>query len=46
MIREAEFDLTVFKERTYGDTSMYVHLTVTAADGTYAATRAYYLDEL
>ena len=46
VIREAEFDLTVFKERTYGDPSMYVYLTVTAADGTYAATRAYYLDEL
>ena len=43
-IREAEFDLTKFFEKA--DDSMYIHLTVTAPDGTYAATRAYYLNEL
>lgn len=44
-IREAEFDLTPFFEKA-DDPSMYLHLTVTAADGTYAATRAYRLNEL
>ena len=44
-IRGAEFDLTPFFEKA--DTpSMYIHLTVTAADGTYAATRAHFLEEL
>ncbi len=43
-IRKAEFDLTKFFENA--DDSMYIHLTVTAPDGTYAATRAYYLKEL
>ena len=45
-IREAEFDLTDFITKADGDQSTYVHLTVTAPDGTYAATRAYYLNEL
>jgi len=46
VIREAGFDLTGLKEKMDGDPSMYVYLTVTAADGTYAATRGYYLNEL
>ncbi len=44
-IQEAAFDLTKFFEKADSD-SMYLHLTVTAPDGTYAATRAYYLNEL
>ncbi len=45
-LREAEFDLTKFIERSNGAMENYIHLTVTAPDGTYAATRAYYLNEL
>ena len=45
-LREAEFDLTDFIHKADGDQTTYVHLTVTAPDGTYAATRAYYLNEL
>ena len=45
-IREAEFDLTNFITKADGDSSTYIRLTVTAPDGTYAATRAYYLNEL
>ncbi|MBR4288066.1 MAG: hypothetical protein IKT50_01360 [Clostridia bacterium] len=45
-LHEAEFDITKFIERSHGDESMYLHLTVTAPDGSYAATRAYYLNEL
>ncbi len=45
-IREAEFDLTDFISKANGDPGVYVHLTVTAPDGTYAATRGYYLNEL
>ena len=41
----ADFDLTEFFEKA-DDPSMYIRLTVTAADGTYAATRAYFLNEL
>lgn len=45
-INEAEFDLTSFKSKAQGDSSLYIRLHVMAHDGTYAATRAYYLDEL
>lgn len=45
-IQEAEFDLRTFIENASGNARKYIHLTVTAPDGTYAATRAYYLSEL
>jgi len=45
-IREAEFDLTGFLARAEGDPAACVYLTVTAPDGTYAVTRAYYPEEL
>ena len=45
-IQGAEFDLSDFFPKANGDLKTYIHLTVTASDGTYAATRAYYLDEL
>ena len=44
-IREAEFDLTGFFAKADSE-DMYIHLTVTAPDGSYAATRAYCLNEL
>ena len=46
LLQEAEFDLTPFFEKANADVPMYIHLTVTAPDGTYAATRAYWLEEL
>ena len=45
-LREAEVDLTDFIDKVKEDPSAYIRLTVTAPDGTYAATRAYYLNEL
>ena len=42
-LHSAAFDLANFYRR---DASGYVYLTVTAPDGTYAVTRAYYLNEL
>jgi len=42
----AEFDLASWKERSAEDPNAFFRLTVTAADGTYAATRAYWLNEL
>ena len=45
-LRETTLDLTDFIKRAKGDPSAYIYLTVTAPDGTYAATRAYYLNEL
>lgn len=42
----AEFDITDFILRANGDDNAYVRLTVTAPDGSYACTRAYYLNEL
>lgn len=45
-LQEAEFDLTVFKEAMAEQENAFVRLTVYAPDGTYAATRAYFLDEL
>ena len=44
-LRKAEFDITRFLDKA-DDENMYLHLTVTAPDGTYAATRAYYLSEV
>ncbi|MBQ6797971.1 MAG: hypothetical protein IJP11_01900 [Oscillospiraceae bacterium] len=45
-ITEGEFDLSVWLQKSAGDPNAFFRLTVTAADGTYAATRAYFLDEL
>ncbi len=45
-IREAAFDLSVWREKSAGNANAFIRLTVTAPDGTYAATRAYFLDEL
>ena len=44
-IHTADFDLTSFFEKADSE-SMYIHLTITAPNGTYAATRPYYLKEL
>ena len=44
-LHEAEFDLTKFFSKADHE-NMYIQLTVTAPDGRYAATRAYYLNEL
>ena len=45
-ITEAEFDLSTWFEKSAGNPNAFIRLTVTAADGTYAATRAYWLEEL
>lgn len=45
-ITEAEFDLSVWMEKSKGDSNAYIRLTVIAPDGSYAATRAYFMDEL
>jgi hypothetical protein len=45
-LNSAEFDLTDFILRANGNPDAYVRLTVTAPDGTYACSRAYYLNEL
>lgn len=45
-IQEAEFDLTIFMEEVKEDPSAYIRLTITAPDGTYAATRAFFPNEL
>ena len=45
-IQEAEIDLTGLIDKIKDDPSAYIHLTITAPNGTYAATRAYYLNEL
>lgn len=45
-VREAVFDLSDFFTKADSNPNMYIHLTVTAPDGTYAATRAYYLKDL
>ena len=45
-LTSAEFDLASWKERSAEDPNAFFRLTVTAADGTYAATRAYWLNEL
>ena len=45
-ITTAQFDLSVWKEKSQGDPNAYIRFTVTAPDGFYAATRAYRIDEL
>jgi hypothetical protein len=44
-LREAEFDISTFLKKADRE-DMFLRLTVTAPDGTYAATRAYFLDEI
>ncbi|MBQ6991179.1 MAG: hypothetical protein IJN58_08990 [Clostridia bacterium] len=44
-LREAEFDIANFFKKADRE-DMFLRITVTAPDGTYAATRAYFLDEL
>ena len=46
LLREASFDLSAFLEKVGDNPDVCLYLTVTAPDGTYAATRAYYLNEL
>ena len=46
LITEAEFDLSTWFEKSAGNPDAFIRLTVTAPDGTYAATRAYWLEEL
>ena len=45
-LREAQFPLETFFARANGVPGSCIYLTVTAPDGTYAATRAYFLHEL
>ena len=45
-ITEAEFDLSVWMEKSKANPDAYIRLTVIAPDGSYAATRAYFMDEL
>ena len=45
-LREAQFPLDSFFARANGAPGSCIYLTVTAADGSYATTRAYFLDEL
>jgi hypothetical protein len=45
-ITSGEFDLSTWFEKSAGNPNAFFRLTVTAPDGTYAATRAYWLDEL
>lgn len=45
-LHEAVFDLTKLIDKYKDDPSVFIHLTITAPDGTYAATRAYSLNEL
>ena len=45
-LRSARFPLESFFEMVNGDPNAFLYLTVTAADGSYATTRAYFLNEL
>lgn len=45
-IRKAEFELESLLSKIEGAPNAFVYLTVTAPDGSYATTRAYYLNEL
>ena len=45
-LREAEFPLDAFFAKVDGDPNACIYITVTAPDGSYAATRAYFLEEL
>lgn len=45
-VTEAAFDMSVWLQKSAGDPNAFFRVTVTAPDGSYAATRAYWLDEL
>ena len=45
-LTQSEYDLTKFLERSAGDDRAFLRLTVFGADNTYAATRAYRMEEL
>lgn len=45
-LNEARFNISIFTEKSANDPNAYLHLTVVAPDGSYAATRAYYINEL
>ena len=45
-LREAAFPLDTFLEKTADDPNAYIYITVTAQDGSYATTRAYFVNEL
>ena len=45
-LREAAFPLEKFYTKIEGDPNAFIYITVTAADGSYATTRAYFIDEL
>ena len=45
-LTEAEFDLSVWMTKSQENPNAFFRLTVTAPDGTYAATRAYFSNEL
>ena len=45
-VTEAEFDISVWMEKTQGDPNAFIRLTVKAQNGKYAATRAYFREEM
>lgn len=45
-INKAEFDISIFTEKAAKEPNAYLYLTVNAQDGSYAVTRAYYINEL
>ena len=45
-LQEAAFPLEKFYTKIEGDPNAFIYITVTAADGSYATTRAYFIDEL
>lgn len=45
-ITEAEFDISVWREKSKGNPDAFFRLTVTAPDGSYAVTRAYFVEEI
>lgn len=45
-VTRGEFDLSVWREKSAGNPNAFIRLTVTAPDGSYAVTRAYFIDEL
>ena len=45
-VQSAEFDITKWLEKSANDPNAFLRVTVYAADGTFAATRAYWMDEL
>ncbi len=46
LLEQAQFDLTRWVTANRSDPMAFIRLIVTAPDGTYAATRAYFVDEL